>query len=422
MYQMLNFKAKTFVFVSLLLAFGQAIASSNNTLYDIEALVPDESAGTRWRVFKEGLDEVFIRISGDSIVMDKLKRPPASRYIKQYSYDPVKNPVVNDDDEILAHRLKIQYNGSAMMKYLRDNGFPVWGEHRPDVVIWLAIRDGRSEYVLKDGDQSLLKTTADDALQRRGIPDRWPLYDAKDRKILKVADIRGGFRDPVISASKRYSRGPALAGSLIWNGKVWQSSWSLLMANTNRHWSIVDADYQRLINKAIDQAADAMGIVYAIHGVDKDQQLVTVQLQVQAVNSIRKYRKLENYLRNLSAVAQVEPLEIDGQNAVFKVTLRSNEDEFLSLIKNDAKLIETAPIESKPQPEPEKEMQVMPESKPPTVQEAPAATEKNVGVISNATTTESNSTLNQPLLDAQPDGQLGQQKPQTPVYHFKLNH
>ena len=406
----LYLKAKIFVFVSLLLVFNQAVTADPASLYDVEVLVVDESADTRWRVFKEGLDEVFIRISGDSIVMDKLKRPPASRYIKQYSYDPVENPVTNEEGKILGHRLKIQYNGSSMEKYLRDNGYPVWGEHRADVVVWLAIRDGRNEYVLKDTDQSLLKTAADDALQRRGIPERWPLYDYKDRKILKVADIRGGFKDPVAAASKRYSRGPAMTGSLIWNGKTWQSSWSLLMAGGNRHWSIEDADYNQLINKAIDQAADAMGIVFAIHGVGKNQQLAAVQLEIQAVNSIKKYRKLENYLRDLSAVEMAIPLKVDGQNAIFEVILRSSEEDFLNLIKNDAELIKATPIK------PQNDMQVMPEENQAAAQNVTADPEKTGDVVADAT--ENNKTNNS--LPQQLDGQPGKKGPQIPIYHYKL--
>ena len=404
---MFNVKAKIFVFVSLLLVLNQPVIADPAALYDVEVLVADESADTRWRVFKEGLDEVFIRISGDSIVMDKLKRPPASRYVKQYSYVPVENPVENKKGEVLDHRLKIQYNGSSMEKYLRDNGYPVWGEHRAEVVVWLAIRDGRNEYVLKDTDQSLLKTSADDALHRRGIPERWPLYDNKDRKILKVADIRGGFKDPVAAASKRYSRGPALTGSMIWNGKKWQSSWSLLMASSNRHWSVEDADYNRLINKAIDQAADAMGIVFAIHGVGKNHQLATIQLEVQAVNSIKKYQKLENYLRELSAVEAIRPLKVDGQNAIFEVTLRSDEDDFFNLIKNDAELEEAKPIT------PQVDAPVVPEDNQ-TVEQKTQAGPGKAGDVAANVTTESNET------DNFPDQQPVVQDPQTPVYHYKL--
>ncbi len=341
---MLNSNGKIFFFVSLLFAFSQAPAGQAVSLYDVEVLVADESADTRWRVFKEGLDEVFVRISGDSIVMDKLKRPPASRYVKQYSYDPVENPDSKKDGELLSHRIKIQYNGSAMEEYLRENGYPVWGEHRAEVVIWMAIRDGRNEYVLKDTDNSLLKTSAQQALHRRGVPDRWPLFDYKDRKILKIADIRGGFKDPVVKASKRYSRGPALTGSLIWNGSKWQSSWSLLMESGNRHWSIEDADYNVLINKAVDQAADAMGIVFAIHGLSDNQKLARIQLDIQEVRSIDAYRKLENYLQDLSAVEVAKPLKVDGQSAIFEITLRSSEGDFLNLVKNDAELVEVKPV------------------------------------------------------------------------------
>ena len=407
---MFNLKAKLVVFVSLLLLLNQAVADT--ALYDVDVLVVDESADTRWRVFKEGLDEVFIRISGDSIVMDKLKRPAASRYVNRYSYVPVENPVTNKEGKVLGHSLKIQYNGSAMEKYLRDNGYPVWGEHRTDVVVWLVIRDGRNEYVLKDADQSLLKTSADDALNRRGIPQRWPLYDYKDRKILKVADIRGGFKEPIEAASKRYSSGPALTGSMIWNGKQWQSSWSLLMASGNRHWSIEGADYKQLINKAIDQVADAMGIVFAVRGAGNNQQLAKVQLEIQAVNSIKKYRKLENYLRELSAVEMAIPLKIDGQNASFELTLRSSEDDFLNLIKNDAELVKAKPIK------PQVDVQIQPEDdQPSSDQSGPdqssldqSGSEKNGEVVADAAT-DSNNSLQPP-----PE----KQTPQIPVYHYKL--
>jgi hypothetical protein len=400
----------------LLFTFNQVSAKPSFSLYDVEVLVVDESADTRWRAFKDGMEEVFIRISGDSIVMDKMKNPPASRYIKQYSYDPVEDPTTNKGDELLSHRLKIQYNGSAMAKYLRDNGFPVWGEHRPEIVVWLAIRDGRNEYVLKDADQSLLKTSTDEALQRRGIPKRWPLYDSTDRKVLKIADIRGGFKDPVAEASKRYSRGPALTGSLIWNGRKWQSSWSLLMASGNRHWSIEDADYDRLINKAVDQAADAMGIVYAIHGVGANQNLASIQLNIQGVDSIKKYRKLEYYLRDLSAVAAVVPLRVDGQYTIFQVTLRSSEEDFLNLVKS-AELVEMKPM--KPQQivraPAQGNRQAVAEQGIVADSEKTAEGQTNAVIKAESTDDNSSSTPGE-----QSDAQLDAREQKLPIYYYKL--
>ncbi len=406
---MFNFITKIFLFVSLLLTFNQVTAKPVSGLYDVDLLVKDESADVRWVALKQGMDEVFVRIAGDSVIMDKLKRPAASTYVKQYRYEPVPvsttvAPATNEAGEVLTHRIKIQYNGSAMEKYLLDNGFPVWGKHRPDVVVWLAVRDGTNEYVLKDADQSLLKAAANEALIRRGIPGRWPLYDYKDRKKLSVADIRGGFNDQVMNASKRYSRGPALTGSIIWNGKQWQSSWNLLMESGNRHWSLVDADYSQLMNKAIDQAADALGVVFAVNSKMNMQQLATIRLDVQAVDSIKTYLQVENYLTNLSAVETVAPLKVDGQNAIFEVRLRSTEEEFLNLIKNGAELIKV-------------EAPLTPENKPAVDIQSPIidsgiGAEKNVDVLSSDEIT----------IEKSDDATLAaNQQDQLPVYYYRLN-
>ena len=341
---MLNLKAKIPFFVSLLfvinlLMVDPSMASQVTGLYDVEILVKDEGADQRWGAFVKGLDEVFVRIAGDSIVMDKLKRPAPTAYVKRYSYDPVDPPETNEKGEVLTHRIKIQYNGSLMEKYLQDNGFAVWGEHRPQVIIWLAVRDGRNEYVLKAADQSLVKSMADQAMTRRGVPQRWPIYDAKDRKALSIADIRGGFQDQVNAASKRYTRGPALTGSLIWNGRQWQSNWSLLMASGNRHWDLADTDYEQLINKAVDQAADMLGSVFAVHEGKTGQELVAVRLDIAAVTSVERYRQVEEYLRDISIVSSVVPLTINGSSVMFELKLRSNEGDLLNILKNDAELV-----------------------------------------------------------------------------------
>lgn len=333
-------KAKIIVFLLLTFTANPLMAELVRSLYELEILVADESADTRQVAFTQGLDEVFIRISGDSTIMSRLKRPPSSRYVQQFSYQLEEQAAINAEGEALNHRLKIQYNGKRMEKYLLDNGFSVWGEHRSDTVIWLAIRDGKNEYVLKDADQSLLKSAVDDAMKRRGVPERWPLNDYQDRKNLKVADIRGGFKDPLTKASGRYGKGPVLAGSMIWNGQQWQSSWSLLMSSAEHYWSQTSDDYTQLIDAAVDRAADAMGGVYAINSSAEDQLMTMVRLDVQSVTSIGRYRRVENYLKGLTAVDAAIPVYVDGQNAVFQVTLRSQEKAFLNLIKNDAELVE----------------------------------------------------------------------------------
>jgi hypothetical protein len=332
---MLKSTTKIFIFVTTMLACNQSFSAHVASLYNVDILVAEETVASRNQAFKNGLDEVFIRISGDSMVMGKLSPPSPSRYVKQFSYETVTEPVKNEDGELLTHTLKLQYNGSSMEKYLLENGFPVWDKHRTDVVIWVVVRDGKNEYVLKSTDQSVVKTAIESALTRRGVPVRWPVYDNNDKKILSVADIRGGFKEPVLVASKRYSNGPALTGSIIWSGKQWQSSWGLLMETEGPRWNLDNTDYSALVDNAIDQAADVLGTAYAMHNNAGDQQLATIQFDVESVNSIEKYRYIENYLADLNVVENSRPLSVNGQNVVFEVTLRGSEEDFINLIKSD---------------------------------------------------------------------------------------
>lgn len=349
---MLKSTTKIFVFVTTMLACNQSFSAHVASLYNVDILVAEETVASRNQAFKNGLDEVFIRISGDSMVMGKLSPPSPSRYVKQFSYETVTEPVKNEDGELLTHTLKLQYNGSSMEKYLLENGFPVWDKHRTDVVIWVVVRDGKNEYVLKSTDQSVVKTAIESALTRRGVPVRWPVYDNKDKKILSVADIRGGFKEPVLVASKRYSNGPALTGSIIWSGKQWQSSWGLLMETEGPRWNLDNTDYSALVDNAIDQAADVLGTAYAIHNNAGDQQLATIQFDVESVNSIEKYRYIENYLADLNVVENSRPLSVNGQNVVFEVTLRGSEEDFINLIKSDTAFSEMQtplPVSTEPQ-------------------------------------------------------------------------
>ena len=83
----------------LLLTAGNVLASHAEELYDVDILVTDETTDTRWRALDQGLDQVFVRISGDSTIMSKLKRPASSRYVKQFSYEEVVEPTDNKKGE-----------------------------------------------------------------------------------------------------------------------------------------------------------------------------------------------------------------------------------------------------------------------------------------------------------------------------------
>ena len=75
--------------LSLILFFipiKSTFAAPDVDLYDVTMKVVDESKSVRTRAFAHGLEEVFIRLSGDSIISSRLKMPSPGSYVKQYSY------------------------------------------------------------------------------------------------------------------------------------------------------------------------------------------------------------------------------------------------------------------------------------------------------------------------------------------------
>ncbi len=76
------------------------------------------------------------------------------------------------------------------------------------------------------------------------------------------------------------------------------------------------------------------------NGFSEDKQLSVVHIDIEAVNSMARYNRVENYLTNLSVVESVNPMQTDGDKAKFEIILRDSEDAFLSLIKNNARLLE----------------------------------------------------------------------------------
>ncbi len=328
-----------------------AQAGERASLYDVQIDVVDESAPTRQAAFRQGLEEVFIRLSGDSVIASKLNLPSASGYVKLYRYQPVEQPVVTDDGEVLAYRLTVQYNGTRVVETLRKQGFPVWGEHRSALMVWLAVRDGHRQYVLKQQDQSLIKQALDRALQRRGVIAGWPRYDRQDRDGLGIADIQGGFAEPLIAASGRYPHGSILSASLRWNGVEWQSGWTLLINGDEYRWQHHGNDYVRLIEEAVDQVADVMGEVFAVRDVSGEGRGQSVLLDVRGIRQMGDYKRVTDYLQLLEAIKTVVTKRVAGEQVTFEVGLRSRLADLITLLKADAVLLaeETeAPVQGAP--------------------------------------------------------------------------
>jgi hypothetical protein len=315
-------------------------------LFDVEIPVPDETRSIRQAAFADGLGEVLIRVSGDRGILQKIKLPSANAYVKQFRYVVIERDAKEIDAQEAAeiaavdqHKLLVQYNGTRIMDLLRKNAVPIWGEHRSEVVIWLAVRDGSNQYILREQDISLIKKQAKEAFMRRGIPEVWPRNDARDRQQLRFADVWAGFAEPIKQASQRYTPGPAVSASMTWNGSSWVGDWSLFIGPESRRWTLRNQDYAVLISQAVDLLADVMGQKFAVLEATDVEGLKQIHVEIDQVGSVKKFRQVQKYLNSLPVVQTVNLSQVEPERAAFKLTLRSEVEDFLKLIEADNRMM-----------------------------------------------------------------------------------
>jgi hypothetical protein len=330
------------VMLALVAPTAGAVVVKN--LYDVEFPVPDQSSTVRSAAFSKGLEQVLVRASGSRSVLQAIKPGSAASYVQQFSYveDPVDEqtdvkPSTVAETAAVSYTLKVQYNAGKIINLLRENGQPVWGEHRSEAVVWIAVRDGANRYVLKDSDTSLLKESVEASTERRGLPLLWPIYDLQDQQQLGFTDVWAAFERPVTAASKRYTRGPASVGRLSWTGSDWKADWSLFVEKSTYSWSLSGSDYNTLIAEGIDLVADEVGKHYAVlerTGINVPGLLV----EINNVDSLNVYRNIQGFFEGLTAVRQAMVVRVDKDNVTFRIDLRGDVDDFTRQVSTDRKL------------------------------------------------------------------------------------
>lgn len=340
----------------LLMAPAGATTNQGFALLDVKVRVPDQSPELQSAAFASGLQQVLVRLSGDSKVLEKLDTPPAGRYVKQFRYNNIEDEIqLQPGAEPLIPMLElwIQYDEDRLVSLLRNNNIPVWFSKRDTAVVWLAVRDGMRHYLLRDDDESQLKTAMETAAAGRGVPMIWPRYDGADRASLRFADVWGGFEMPLREVSNRYANGPVIAVNMAWTSNGWVGEWYLHDAGQSRYWMVENLDYTSLIASGMDKLADELGRRYAV--VDDDSRNVaSLKVMFRGVSSVASYKRVQAILQEHPAVKNALLSELNGDDAVFDISLRTDKQDFLERMARNRSLRElVTPVVSVSAPPPE---------------------------------------------------------------------
>ncbi|RDH81299.1 MAG: hypothetical protein DIZ80_14445 [endosymbiont of Galathealinum brachiosum] len=332
----MNRKTIFFNIISLFILSVNAQAAVIKQIYEVSLPVISQEKQIRGAAFEQGLIEVSVRVSGTSLAPTQIDLKQATRMVRQYHYKAMSQPEIDDymkkTSTLVAPKYKLwmQFDGAKVRQLLRDNSMPIWGYQRPNVLVWLAVKDGNNRYLLKKSDVSQIKQAVSKEAKRRGLPVIWPEYDARDKKMIKFIDVWGEFWGPVKQASERYSVDAVVLGRMNWSKGSWTVNWSLLMEDRTESWKLTSPDLEILMGSGVGVATDQISSRFAVFaGNENDGEIL---LRVSDLNSVSKYAAASHYLSSLAPVKNVYATEVNQYQVDFHIELSGDESDLKRII------------------------------------------------------------------------------------------
>lgn len=161
--------------------------------------VEDQSQNTQRSAAKAAMRQVFIKMTGqrdivDNAVVSHVIRNPQP-YLRSYRFEVIESGLLYIAD----------FDVQALTNLLKQESLPLWGQRRPDSLIWLAIEsENGARSIVDDSANNTIKNSIKAIATERGVPVSFPLMDLDDNTNISTYDVWGRFAERLNTASVRY--------------------------------------------------------------------------------------------------------------------------------------------------------------------------------------------------------------------------
>ncbi len=305
---------------------GVTCAAEVSDLYEAEVRVADRGANQRKVSLRNALAEVLVKITGARNVTSRANLAPAleraSEYVQQYRYRLVPEAEGSSaQSEAPRWLLWTRFDSEAINRLLRERHLSVWGSTRPVTLLWLAVEDqGRRDLIGADSDPATANLVTQVA-DGRGTPILLPLLDLEDQRQLNFSDVWGDFEDAIFAASERYASDVVLVGRAARRGgATWSVRWSLYQGNNAAHWETSENTQRGALWLGMQNAMDVVVSRFAPLAGEDTQ--TSVLLHVDDINTVFDYARVSRYLKALTPVEAIQPVQVKPTAVLFRLRLR----------------------------------------------------------------------------------------------------
>lgn len=339
------------LFFLMLAMLPQQSIAAPNTLY--EATIPAPVLGpAQPMLLQEALRTVLVQLSGSEKTLtlpavQKATESPES-YIKRYSYK---------EDQEKKRFLQVKFDEVAINELLQKINIPILARPKSATTVWMVIAHDQDNphWVSEDSEAELFHQINTQAKQR-ALSLMFPLLDLADTEAVSEQVVWTDNFSGLQTASKRYHSEAIWVAKMSKQPSGWYGQWTLLTGGVPQTWDSSNTNLTQLCQEAMDELGQRLSRTIIIEGskiadtqdsnqslsanatttTDTDPHLTTsiepnkentrIRLSVVGIKDIAHYAKLQDYLKSLPGVKEVETLTVNPEQTIFDVVATSRAD------------------------------------------------------------------------------------------------
>ncbi len=356
--------------ISLLLGLAEfgSYALQVNGLYEQRVAIANESDTERDRAFREALEAVLLKITGERRWLEHPVLQQAVRnaqsYVEGISYasetveviadelprpaDPETDQAGQVDPELAASSLPalreqryidVNFAASLLDELLASANIPVWDSNRPSVLVWLAVQNAEGERSMLTADSNpRIIAIIQDFVTERGLPIIFPVLDFEDRRALSEEALWTQDEAVISVASSRYGADSVLSGRLLFtaSGEL-VGLWQFIFQGQVEVFDGYDEELAGYLNAPLDRITNQLASYFAIVPETSSQQVV--RLRVEGIKDLSGYSALVSYVSSLGLVQSVSMAALDGERLELQLGLLGDPQQLFELIALDRDLL-----------------------------------------------------------------------------------
>lgn len=290
--------------VCLLLSSVPVMAKKVVDLYQAQVSVSDRSQKSWQLGIKEGLVQVFVKVSGNNqvgtIPQVRESLENAEKFVESFGYKSKASDLL----------LVADFSERQVRKVLRDARQSLWGEDRPETIIWFSRQAHNFEPVMIGATNfpDISKALRQQAL-RRGIPVKLPKLDQSDLSQISLNEMRLLNKFAMERASKRYDSEAVLGVQISQNIEdQWDAKCRLLVNGQTIEWYDQANSEEEIFSRIIDRLASELADEVLALRYHASQE--RVELEIEGVSGLDDYVKVVDFVKHLLPVTDVEVLGV----------------------------------------------------------------------------------------------------------------